>query len=294
MKKLKWISIILFAFFMTTMIGCGYTRVPAGYEGVKINTMGEGKGSLINVGVGRYFYSWKWEMEKFPTFKQNYVWTADKEEGSPANEQVTFQSKESLTFHANVGISYSVNKGYSAELYAMYRKGIEDITNVDMRNSVRDAFNRLGSLRSVEEIYGEGKSAFVKAVHADVTKYWEPHITIHKVYLVGEMAPPGEVKKSISAKIKATQMAQQRRNEVEQTEAEADKKIAKARGIKQSDILIAEGKAKSIELIEEQLRKSPMYIEYIKAERWDGVLPQFVGGGTIPMINLNPEPKPKG
>jgi regulator of protease activity HflC (stomatin/prohibitin superfamily) len=280
------IGIVLSLILVVSVMG--YTKVPAGYEGVKINTLGGGKGALEVKGVGRNFYNGiKYDFETFPLFKQNYVWTAGKTEGSRNDESITFQSKESLTFNTDVGISYSVIKGQSADIYADYRKDIEIITDIDMRNSVRDAFNRLGSQRSVEEIYGQGKSDFIKAVHADVSEYWTPYMKIHKIYLVGEMRPPAEVKAAISAKIGATQKAQQRRNEVKQAEAEADKKIADARGTSESRIKIAEGEAKAIELINETLARSPKYVEYIKANKWDGRLPQFVGGGAIPMITLN-------
>lgn len=278
------IAICVFAISFTA---CGYTKVPAGFEGVKINTLGDGKGSLEVVGVGRNFYSYKYEMEIFPLYKQNYVWTASQDEGSMNNESITFQSKESLTFNADVGISYSVNKGQSADIYAIYRKDIQDITDIDMRNSIRDAFNRLGSSRSVEQIYGEGKSEFVTEIHKDVSKYWHPLITIHKIYLVGEMRPPLVVKQAITKKIQATQIAQQRRNEVEQATAEADKKIAHARGEAESRLLKAKADAEAIELINKTLAKSPKYIEYIKANKWDGKLPQFMGSSVIPLINLS-------
>lgn len=284
---MKKIFVLLGVLLVMSSCSSGYTKVPAGYEGVKINTLGTDKSDLTIVGVGRQFYNpYKYEIELFPLFKQNYVWTADSNEQSTANESITFQSKESLTFNADVGISYQVNRGYSDKLFETYRKGVEEITDVDMRNSVRDAFNRLGSKRSVEGIYGEGKADFIAAVQADVAEYWEPSITVHKIYLVGEMRPPKAVKNAIAAKIEATQIAQQRRNEVEQTKAEADKKIAKARGDKESAIMRAEGEAKAIALIERQLSKSPRYIEYIKVNKWNGELPQIVGSSAIPMINM--------
>ena len=124
------------------------------------------------------------------------MWTRDKTEGSDTDESVTFQSEESLTFNTDIGISYSVSKGSSAEIYRTYRKDIKQITDVDMRNSVRDAFNRLGSSRSVEDIYGAGKATFLADVEKDVSEYWKPHILVHKLYLVGEMRPPASVKTS--------------------------------------------------------------------------------------------------
>lgn len=295
MKKI-WIGIVLLALLAS---GCGYTKVPAGYEGVKINTLGGDKGAIQTVKVGRHFYSLKYEMELFPLFKQNYVWTEDVTEGSRTNEAIVFQSKESLTFTANVGISYSVMPGWGDDLYLMYHKGIDEITDIDMRNSVRDAFNRLASSQSVEQIYGEGKAAFVDNVQKMVIEQWEPQgIRVHRIYLVGKMTPPPQVEKSIAAKIEATQKAQMRRNEVAESNAAADKKIAEARGEQESKQKLtdaaaydirekAKAEAEAISLIQKQLSESPMYVEFIKAQKWDGKLPTFMGGSdVVPMIAL--------
>jgi regulator of protease activity HflC (stomatin/prohibitin superfamily) len=296
MKKSILFICVLICFAVS---GCGYSKIPAGYEGVKINTLGDDKGSIKTVGVGRHFYSIKYEMKKFPLFKQNYVWTKTKDEGSQNDESITFQSKESLTFNADIGVSYSVQKGRSADIYKTYHKGIGEITDIDMRNAVRDAFNRIGSGKSVEEIYGAGKAAFVESVHNDVKSVWDKQgITVHKIYLVGEMRPPAQVKKSISAKVAATQKAQQRRNEVKQATAEADKVIEQSRGTAESKkiaadasayeiIKNAEAEAKAVKLVQRQLSKSPEYIEYLKATRWNGVLPQIVGSQTMPMVKIN-------
>ena len=297
MKKLMIICCLMFVVF--SLSACGYSKVPAGFEGVKINTLGGGKGAITTVDVGRHFYSVKYEMEKFPLFKQNYVWTKNPEEGSRNDESITFQSKESLAFNVDVGISYSVNKGKAADIYIAYHKGIEEITDVDMRNSVRDAFNRLGSSLDVESIYGSGKAAFVASVEEDVREYWgKQGITIHKVYLVGEMEPPPIVKESISKKIQATQIAQQRQNEVKQATAEANKKIEEARGKAESQKLAADAtayetlteataEAKGIALIQKQLSNSPKYIDFIKASKWNGVLPTMMMGDAVPMISVN-------
>lgn len=49
---------------------------------------------------------------------------------------------------------------------------------------------------------------------------------------------------------------------------------------------MAEGTARAIKEINTALSQSPKYIEYLKAEKWNGTLPQ-VTGGAVPMIDLN-------
>ena len=78
------------------------------------------------------------------------------------------------------------------------------------------------------------------------------------------------------------------RLQAEQVAAEAEGKknaaIAIADGERQAMILRAQGESESVKLINQQLQASPEYIQYIQAQRWNGQLPTFVGGGDIPFI----------
>ncbi|MDQ3939323.1 MAG: hypothetical protein M3213_02210, partial [Thermoproteota archaeon] len=68
--------------------------------------------------------------------------------------------------------------------------------------------------------------------------------------------------------------------------------IARAEGIKQSNVLQAEGEAQAITIIDQQLRNNPTYLEWLKATKWDGKLPLVTGGvaeggqGVTPFIEI--------
>ena len=77
-----------------------------------------------------------------------------------------------------------------------------------------------------------------------------------------------------------------RRIEIEAQQAEAravgeqQANIARAEGVRQANVLQAQGEAQAITTIDEQLRQSPSYLEWLKSQRWDGQLPLVVGGGA--------------
>ena len=55
----------------------------------------------------------------------------------------------------------------------------------------------------------------------------------------------------------------------------------------------AEGEAQAITIIDEQLKNNPTYLEWLKATKWDGVLPLVTGGaggaggqGVTPFIEI--------
>lgn len=298
MKRLL-IGIGLCASLIVSGYGCGVQKIDQGYEGAKINVLGSDKGEIEILGQGWQIYnSFKYDIVQNPTFVQEYVWTANNEEGSYGDESITFQSSNSLPFTADVGISFNMIPGKTGEIYKKYHKNVKEMIDSNLRNSVRDAFNREASLRSAENIYGKGKTIFIADVEKDVRDFWKDYLDIKKIYIIGKLEPPEQVRVAIAKKIEATQKAQQRRNEVEQSKAEADKKIEEARGQAESAKIAADAKAykilteakaeaKSIELVNKQLSRSPEYVEYVKANKWDGKLPGFIGGQSpIPMINV--------
>src|SRR5919112_130458 len=94
----------------------------------------------------------------------------------------------------------------------------------------------------------------------------------------------------VDAIVEAQQRALQAQNDLRRIQIEAQQNeaqaigeqkanIARAEGIKQSNVLQAEGEAQAITIIDQQLRNNPTYLEWLKATKWDGVLPLVTGGG---------------
>lgn len=51
----------------------------------------------------------------------------------------------------------------------------------------------------------------------------------------------------------------------------------------------AAAEAFAVQRVSKQL--SRQYVDYIRAQRWNGELPQFTGGGVVPFLNI-PMDKP--
>ena len=53
-------------------------------------------------------------------------------------------------------------------------------------------------------------------------------------------------------------------------------------------MLQAQGEAEAINIVEAQLRENPRYLEWLKTQRWDGVLPLVTSGseGATPFIEI--------
>jgi regulator of protease activity HflC (stomatin/prohibitin superfamily) len=276
MKNFFLMLIVLSALFLTAC-----TRVPAGEVGVRFNLYGSEKGVQATVvGPGKYYLTPNEEIYTFPTFTQTYVW-----EGS---ETIQFQDKDSLQITTDVGITYRVDEKRVADIFAKYRKGIDEITSKFLRNMVRDSMVKRAGGLGVEVLAGPGKAAFMDSVMADVQKEAaRDGIIVEKLYLTGSMNLPPQVRDAINLKIKATQIAQQRENEVAAAEAEAKTAVAVADGKAKARVLEATAEAESIRVTGAALRENPKLVELRWVEKWDGKQPQTVlGGNTQTLISL--------
>lgn len=258
----------------------GCSKVPAGHVGVKVYLLGGAKGVDNEVlGVGRYWIGWNEELFLFPTFQQTKAWTKSSTKDSPEDQSFVFQTKEGLSVGADVSISYTIRADKVATLFQRYRKGVDEITDVYLRNLVRDALVLASSTRTVEAIYGEGKSDLIEEVKRIVQQKIQPiGIDIDMISFIGDLRLPENVVESINAKIAATQKAQQRENELREAEAQAAKKIAEAKGIAESTRIQAQAQAEANKEISKSL--TPELVEYVKAQKWDGKLPQVSGNGS--------------
>lgn len=263
------------------------SKVPAGNVGVKFYLLGGSKGvDTEELGPGRYWIGVNEELYLFPTFTQNYTWTRDPIDGDATDESISFQTDQGMSVQADVGISYSVDPTKVTALFQKYRKGIEEITDVYLRNMVRDALVVEASTRPIESVYGAGKADLLAAVEKRVRAQVDPiGIKVERLYWAGDFRLPQAVTQAIDAKIKATQFAQQRANEVAAAKAEADKMIASARGEAESKLAVAKAEAEAIRIKGEALRENPRLVELSAIEKWNGVLPTFTGGG-VPFVSV--------
>jgi len=105
--------------------------------------------------------------------------------------------------------------------------------------------------------------------------------------------------RAVEAKVAAQQRALQAQNELQRIEIEAQQaearavgeqqaNIARAEGVRQSNVLQAQGEAQAITTIDEQLRQSPSYLEWLKSQKWDGQLPLVVGGSGAGSQSVTP------
>ena len=264
-------------------IGAAYallsiTTVPAGYVGVRVNLYADKGVDNEVVGTGRYFVGINEQLYRFPTFNQLISY----------EDPFTFQTSDAMDVRARVGVEYNINPEKTATIFQTYRKGIEDITEINLRQYISDALIKHAAGMDINALTQGGKTALLDGVLKELRSKLDPvGIRIVKLSWVTDLIYPEQVKESINAKIEATQRALLRENEVAQSKAEAQKRIEEARGIAESTRLRAQAEADAIAIKAKALRDNPDVIQLNAIEKWDGKLPQMMtGNASVPFVAI--------
>ncbi len=96
--------------------------------------------------------------------------------------------------------------------------------------------------------------------------------------------------KAIESKVEAEQNALRAENDLRRIEVEARQHEATAEGLAAANIAEARGEAEAIAIINQALASNPNYLEWLKIQNWDGVLPLVVGEGGTPFIQIPTRP----
>jgi len=94
---------------------------------------------------------------------------------------------------------------------------------------------------------------------------------------------------AIESKVEAEQKAFKAENDLRRIQVEALQSEAVAQGIAKANIAQAEGEALAIRIINQALASNPFYLEWLKIQAWDGVLPLVVGQDGTPFIQIPTE-----
>lgn len=274
MKKIIFVALL--ALTAVGLTGCD--RVEPGNVGIKVNKLGDDKGVGEVVGVGRYWTGWNTSIYIFPTFKQMKTY----------DDAFNFQMSDGTTIGYHIGVAYKVDPTKVTSVFQTYRKGVDDITDTDLRQKIADALNRLASKMSTDKFIDGGKSELLDAALRDIQGEMGPiGIQVISLSYVGKPEYPDTVVASINAKVTANQKTLQRQQEVQQREAEANMLRAEADGQADAKLKLANAEAKSIAIRGQALRENPEVLQLEAINKWNGTLPQYMtNGAATPFVSV--------
>lgn len=246
--------------------------IQAGYVGVRVNLYADRGVNSEVVGTGRYIVGINEKLYAFPTFNQLRSY----------EEPFSFQTSDAMDVYANVGVEYNIDPAKASLIFETYRKGIDEITEVNLRQYISDALIKHASTMDINALTQGGKTTLLDSVTKELrSKLDTVGIRIIKLSWTGDLTYPQQVKDSINAKIEATQRALLRENEVAQSKAEAEKLRVAAQGEADARLMRAKAEAEAIAIKAKALRDNPDVLKLNAIEKWDGKLPVY-SAGSVP------------
>jgi len=276
--------------FLICAAGCSTcTLVGPKEAGFKVRKGGSYRGvDNIPLITGYNFYiPWVETVEKVPTTMNHIVWSDSKTEGSPDDEAITIFCNGGAGFKVNVGLNVSVIAQEAPHMWIRWGTlDVEYIMKTFIRNKIRGSMQNISSTMTVDSILNNFttlESACNTAI-GDTMRAYGFQLNGFNI-LSKPIAVNKALEDAIDAKIVAKQDAEKTVMQLQTSIAEANKKVATARGDSASAVIEATGKAEAIKALQAQV--TPTYVDYIRAEKWDGVLPTTIlGSGSNTLFNL--------
>lgn len=246
--------------------------INVGNVGLQVNKMGDDRGvSKTSYVTGLVFYnSWLSSIKEFPTTQQHIDY-----------EETNIITKGGFQATIKPSFNWSVNSSNAADMYQSLRQDVDQIKDTWLKNAIIGAVNDVANLYTVDSIFNhraEFEAEIVKECNKRVSKWFNVS------QLRTNIIPPKEITEAINTKTKAVQEAQAAIQQKIVADAQAQTKIATAKGDSADMVIRASGKAESVK--KEQQFLTPMYIEYLKAQRWDGKLPTVSSGSGGMILQL--------
>ena len=129
-KIMRSILIGVAAFFTLTFLFFSCERIDAGHVGVKVNQYGDNKGvsDVVEVTGMVFFNPITHSIYEFPTFIQHKEYTGE--------NSFVVNSKDGSEFHVSPIINYSVQREKVPQIFAKYRRPLEDIEEGFLKTAV--------------------------------------------------------------------------------------------------------------------------------------------------------------
>jgi regulator of protease activity HflC (stomatin/prohibitin superfamily) len=150
-----------------------------------------------------------------------------------------------------------------------------------LKNAIIGAVNDVSNTWEVDSIFthrAQFEANIVAECNVRLTKWFNVS------QLRTNITPPESLQESIINKTKAIQQAEASEQQAIAAIAEGKRKVAVARADSAETIINAQAAALAIKIKQNQL--SPLYIEYVKANAWDGKLPNTVAGNGGTFLNI--------
>lgn len=278
MKKFKIIGSIVAIVLILVLAITNITIIPTGYTGVK-TSFGQVQETEIKSG----------QLNFTIPFVQSIAKVNNKQQDKKIESQIWGETNDKTPIYAaDLTVTYQIQPEKSVWIYT----NVTDIKNLVSDALVASAVKSAMSELSPQDVTNRTKIeplVQTKLAESLNQKYGEDVVFVNKV-VINNMDFEDAYNTAIQEKSIAQQNAAKQKieNEAAIAKAEAEKQVAitNAEAEAQKTAIEAEAQANANKMLAESL--SDTLIRYQEMQRWNGALPQYVGGNpAIPVLNNN-------
>lgn len=272
MKIARGVVIIILGIVAAMIQPYKIERIDAGHKGIVVNLSGSERGvANYQYKTGWVVYnSWFTQVLEFPTYQQHIEY----------DDQLII-TKGGFSATIKPSFNYSLKSDAIGDMFSNLRLGVKEIEQGWLKNAVIGAVNDVCNTWEVDSIFSH-RQAFEYSIVVECNKRLTKWFDVSQ--LRTNITPPEALQEAIIAKTRSIQQAQASEQQALAAIADGKRKIAVARADSAEAVINAKAAALTIKLKQSEL--TPMYIEYTKASKWDGVLPTTVAGGSGTFLNI--------
>ena len=265
-------AILVFSIVASIIQPFSLERVDAGHVGIKVKLTGNSRGvSNYEYKTGWVLYnSWIEQMLEFPTYQQHIEY----------DDQVII-TKGGFSASIKPSFNYSLKATAIGDMFANLRVDVKQVEQGWLKNAIIGAVNDVSNTWEVDSIFTH-RAQFEASIVTECNKRLIKWFNVSQ--LRTNITPPESLQEAIVAKTKSIQQAQAEEQRALAAISTKRRKIAEAQADSAEVIINAQAAAKAMRLKQEQL--TPLYVEYTKAQKWDGKLPRTMAGGSGTFLNI--------
>ena len=269
---LKPLGLFILGMILSAVQPYAIEKIDAGHKGLKINLVGNQRGvSSYQYKTGWVVYNtWTEQVLEFPTYQQHIEYE---------DQGVILKGGFSATIKPT--FNYSLREDAIGDMFVNLRRDIKDVEQGWLKNAIIGAVNDVANTWEVDSIFNH-RQAFEASIVVECNHRLSKWFNVSQ--LRTNIVPPDALQESIISKTKAIQQAEASEQQAIAAISEGKRKVAVARADSAETIINAQAAALAIKIKQNQL--SPLYIEYLKAQAWDGKLPTTMAGGSGTFLNI--------
>lgn len=256
-------------------------QVPAGHVNVA-TLFGEVQGDVYEEGL------------HFPV-NPLYAWHEyDVRQKTLKFDKMGVPSQDQLISHFDVSLQYRL-MGSKAPEVKKNTGTAQDVVQIHVVPYFRSLMREQGkTVANAEEFYSESvQNRMQEHMMSALTQKLEPVGIQMQGILIRNVILPPFIAKAVEDKKRREQEAEKQKAELKRFSTEQEQKIATANAefeaakLEEQRIrLLADAEAYKIEKINQAAQQSPAYIQLKQIEAWNGILPKYVGGENMPILDL--------